>query len=59
MRVRENPPPLTLRLFKRFVNRKSPVSTGFLGISSVFSGFSLFFGQNSRRQAQKRQAWSG
>jgi len=29
MRVRENPPPLTLRLFAAIVNSKSPVSTGF------------------------------
>jgi hypothetical protein len=33
MRVRENPPPLTLRLFAAFVNCKSRVSTGFLRFS--------------------------
>jgi hypothetical protein len=36
MRVRENPPPFTLRLLKSFVNSKSPVSTGFLRFSQVF-----------------------
>jgi hypothetical protein len=38
MRVRENPPPLTLRLLKGFVNKKSRVSTGFLRFFLVFSG---------------------
>jgi hypothetical protein len=39
MRVRENPPPFTLRLLKNFVNSKRPVSTGFLLFLSVFLGF--------------------
>jgi hypothetical protein len=43
MRVRENPPPFTLRLLKRFVNNKSLVSTGFLLFFWFFSGFCLFF----------------
>jgi hypothetical protein len=36
MRVRENPPPFTLRLLRGFVNSKSPVSTGFFRFSPVF-----------------------
>jgi hypothetical protein len=43
MRVRENPPPFTLRLLKTFVNNKSPVSTGFLLFIKIFLGFCLFF----------------
>jgi hypothetical protein len=39
MRVRENPPPFTLRLLEGFVNSKSPVSTGFCGFSLVYLGF--------------------
>jgi hypothetical protein len=42
MRVRENPPPFTLRLLKGFVNSKSQVSTGFLGFSSGFPDFLPF-----------------
>jgi hypothetical protein len=45
MRVRENPPPFTLRLFEGFVNSKSRVSTGFLGFSSVFLGILPFLAQ--------------
>src|SRR5271170_5797971 len=39
MRVRENLPPFTLRLFNAFVNSKSRVSTGFSRVLGVFSGF--------------------
>jgi hypothetical protein len=42
MRVREDPPPFTLRLFNAFVNSKSRVSTGFSWVLWVFSGFLPF-----------------
>jgi hypothetical protein len=43
MRVRENPPPFTLRLFNGFVNSKRRVSTGFCGFPRVFWVFWVFF----------------
>jgi hypothetical protein len=47
MRVRENPPPLTLRLSRGFVNSKNPVSTGFLRVFLGFRGFCPFSGRKT------------
>jgi len=56
MRVRENPPPFTLRLLNVFVNNKSPVSTGFCGFSLVFSVLTGFSGRKEAQpDAKKRQ----
>jgi hypothetical protein len=38
-----NLPPFTMRLRALFVNRKTPISTGFLRVFSVFAGFSWIF----------------
>src|SRR5271170_4360742 len=53
MRVRENPPPFTLRLFNAFVNSKSRVSTGFLGFYRLFPGFLAVLGINGGAESME------
>jgi hypothetical protein len=44
MRVRENLPPLTLRLSHSFVNNKTPVSTGFSRFFPIFFEIAPIYG---------------
>jgi hypothetical protein len=59
MRVRENPPPFTLRLLKSFVNTKTLVSTGFLPFLSGFYGFLAYLGHFTSRGVRKSLVQSG